>query len=291
MVDTKTKIIYGPSTSTKIYIYVSTMILLLLTMYLAKQLYDTLINNYSVGIKIFFSYVLVFAIFAASIMLFYSSRVFLHFKYKVTMSEDNIITYEVSHCIVRQFAFSEIENIYENSTYQEFILTFKDGQSLILPFAIKDHVLFLVLLLNNYQPSFNINDLNKTYTRKMNKLVPIAIAVYTTPIFLVLAFVATYLVLFLIVAIVALFYFLKITKYITLSLNSIEIGFGTKKTTLSKTDITKIELERTHMRDSYDYSCLLSTKQNKTYKLTNFDISSINLYLLLMHWQKNGTNL
>jgi hypothetical protein len=285
--NTKTIVLYAPSLIFKIYIYPFVIASPIFLIYMANQLYTTLSSNDPIWIKIFFSYILTFALGAFTIIFYRGSSILTHFKYKITIDENNIITYKKYNQIVKQFTFFDIENITERGTHQEFIFNFRDGTQLPLPFDLKNYDLFFSLLFTNYKRIFSTEELNHTYTNKENILISIVVFIFFSPIIFLPLLASKYVILFYIIGAGTFFYFFDTSKYIKIIPESIEIKSNFKKVTISRNELETITFDRLEMNNSLHYSCIIMTKQGKKYKLTSSEISSIDLYCLLTFWQNN----
>lgn len=285
--NTKTTVLYAPSLVFKIYIYAFAIASPILLMLFANQLYTTLTSNYSIGVKFFFSYILTFALGAFLIIFYHGFRVLTHFKYKITIDKNNVITYEKYNQIVKQFTFLDIVSINERGSYQEFILNFRDGTTLPLPFNLKNNDLFFSLLFTNYKRIFSTEELNHTYTNKENILINIVVFIFFSPIIFLPLLASKYVILFYILGAGIFFYFFDTSKYIKIAPDHLEIKSNFKKVTISKAEIKSIKFDILEMKDSYHYSSIIMTNQGKKYKLVSSEISSIDLNCLLTFWQNN----
>lgn len=288
--DTKKTVLYAPSLIYKIYIFPFLIASPLFVIYSAYQLYTMLTCNYSVGAKLFLSYSTTFML-VASIFFAYISLITLrHFKYTITMDENNVITYKKSDEIVKEFTFFDIESITERKMNQEFIFNLKDGMSLPLPFEFKNHDFFFDRLFNNYKKTFSSEELNHTYTYKENKWFNMSAYLFLYPIiFLPLLLVSKYLIVLYVLAIGKVVYFYNETKYIKITPDHLEIKNNFKKSIFLKSEIKEIKFTRLSMKNSPYYRCILITNTDQQYKLVSSEISSIDLYCLLIFWQKNQT--
>lgn len=285
--DTKKTVLYAPSLIFKIYIYPFLIASPLFVIFSAYQLYTMLTCNYSAGAKLFLSYSTTFMLVASIFFAYLSLNTLRHFKYTITMDENNVITYKKSDEIVKEFTFFDIESITERKMNQEFIFNLKDGMSLPLPFEFKNHDFFFDKLFNNYKKTFSSEALNHTYTNTENKWLNISFFLFFSPIIFLPLLASKYVILFYIVGAGVFFYFFDTSKYIKINSDHLEIKSNFKKSIFSKSEIKEIKFVRLSMKNSPYYRCILITNTDQQYRLVSSEISSIDLYCLLTFWQKN----
>jgi hypothetical protein len=285
--DTNKTVLYAPSLIFKIYIYAFAIAFPIIWISLADQLYTTLTSDVSIGIKFFFSYILIFALCILFITSIYGFRILTHFKYKIFIDENNVITYKKYNQIVKQFTFIDISSVTERRGYQEFSLNLIDGTILSLPFNLKNNDLFFSLLFANYKRVFSTEEFNYTYTNKENILINIVVFIFFSPIIFLPLLASKYVILFYIIGAGIFFYFFDTSKYIKIVPDNLEIKSNFKKVIILKAEIKSIKFDVLELSESYNYSCIVMTRQGKKYKLASSEISSIDLYCLLVFWQNN----
>jgi hypothetical protein len=111
--------------------------------------------------------------------------------------------------------------------------------------------------------------------------------IFFSPIIFLPLLASKYVILFYIIGAGIFFYFFDTSKYIKIVPDNLEIKSNFKKVIILKAEIKSIKFDVLELSESYNYSCIVMTRQGKKYKLASSEISSIDLYCLLVFWQNN----
>lgn len=281
-------ILYSPNILRKIFQSIILLIVGILIVLSIIGLFTLVKTNIdTVGLKLVFSYLLTSILILFLIGFYIGCRKVFRPSYTISIDDTNAITYQKSNTVIKQFTFSDISSITEESG---FCFNLKDTNAFHLPYEMKNDNVFFEKLFHDYKTIIPDEELFGELKRKNNRFLAIVIVILLLPFFLIPLLSGNVFVIFVyLMGMSLVFSLIDNTELKKINPDTIEIRKYFKTTVIPKSAVKEVKFRRRYIvlpkgGGGYKHSCELITKSNEIYTFKNSSMSSIDLYCYLTFW-------